>query len=103
MVAKVCSRSQGQPSFGSRRRAMMAAGRKIGWRSSSAGGGAVAGGAGAGMGIAGRGGTTLYRSFAKLWHAARMPHPRLFHFSEDAAIEVFEPRPVTVAAERRPG
>ena len=32
-----------------------------------------------------------------------MARPRLFHFSEDPTIEVFEPRPVTVPAERRPG
>ena len=32
-----------------------------------------------------------------------METPRLFHFSEDPTIEVFEPRPVRVPAERRPG
>jgi RimJ/RimL family protein N-acetyltransferase len=32
-----------------------------------------------------------------------MTGPRLFHFSEDPRIEVFEPRPVAVPAERRPG
>ncbi|HEY1752411.1 MAG TPA: hypothetical protein VGG29_14215 [Caulobacteraceae bacterium] len=31
-----------------------------------------------------------------------MSHPRLFHFSEDPAIEVFEPRPVRVPS-ARPG
>lgn len=29
--------------------------------------------------------------------------PRLFHFSDDPSIEVFEPRPVTVASARPPG
>ena len=29
--------------------------------------------------------------------------PRLFHFSDDPSIEVFEPRPVRVAADRGPG
>ena len=32
-----------------------------------------------------------------------MSDPHLFHFSEDPAIEVFEPRPVRVPAERPPG
>jgi hypothetical protein len=32
-----------------------------------------------------------------------MEKPRLFHFSEDPTIELFEPRPVRVPAERRPG
>jgi hypothetical protein len=32
-----------------------------------------------------------------------MDDPRLFHFSEDPAIEVFEPRPVRVASPRPPG
>ena len=32
-----------------------------------------------------------------------MGDPRLFHFSEDPAIKVFEPRPVAVPAERPPG
>jgi RimJ/RimL family protein N-acetyltransferase len=32
-----------------------------------------------------------------------MDDPRLFHFSEDRAIEVFEPRPVLVASQRPPG
>src|SRR5215469_10695105 len=31
MVAKVCSRSQGQPPFGDRRRAMISSSSKIGW------------------------------------------------------------------------
>jgi hypothetical protein len=35
--------------------------------------------------------------------AEAMTGPRLFHFSEDPAIEVFEPRPVRVPAERGPG
>ena len=32
-----------------------------------------------------------------------MSDPHLFHFSEDPAIELFEPRPVRVPAERPPG
>jgi hypothetical protein len=32
-----------------------------------------------------------------------MSDPHLFHFSEDPTIEVFEPRPVRVPAERPPG
>ena len=32
-----------------------------------------------------------------------MDDPRLFHFSEDPAIEVFEPRPVRVPSQRPPG
>jgi RimJ/RimL family protein N-acetyltransferase len=32
-----------------------------------------------------------------------MGDPRLFHFSEDPAIEVFEPRPVRVPSQRPPG
>jgi hypothetical protein len=32
-----------------------------------------------------------------------MSDPQLFHFSEDPTIEVFEPRPVRVPAERPPG
>ncbi|HEX4096869.1 MAG TPA: GNAT family N-acetyltransferase [Caulobacteraceae bacterium] len=32
-----------------------------------------------------------------------MSDPHLFHFSEDPTIQIFEPRPVRVAAERPPG
>jgi hypothetical protein len=32
-----------------------------------------------------------------------MERPRLFHFSEDSTIELFEPRPVRVASERAQG
>jgi len=36
-------------------------------------------------------------------HPLTMSEPYLFHFSEDPSIEVFEPRPVRMPAERPPG
>ena len=48
-------------------------------------------------------GRRFYRTLSPPGHTAGMSDPHLFHFSEDPAIEQFEPHPVRVPAERRPG
>src|SRR5580698_7679583 len=55
-----------------------------------------------GIGGAGRVGPSI-APFHPPRHTAAMRDPHLFHFSEDCAIELFEPRPVRVPAERPPG
>jgi RimJ/RimL family protein N-acetyltransferase len=47
--------------------------------------------------------TRLYRMPPARAQASEMGDPRLFHFSEDPTIEVFEPRPVRVPSLRPPG
>src|SRR3984957_16795366 len=55
-------------------------------------------------GIGGKGRVgAFYRTLSPPGHTARMSDPHLFHFSENPTIEVFEPRPVRVPAERPPG
>ena len=45
----------------------------------------------------------LYRMPPARAQASEMGDPRLFHFSEDPAIEIFEPRPVRVPSQRPRG
>ena len=47
--------------------------------------------------------SALYRTPSPVAHASPVTHPLLFHFSEDAAIEVFHPRAVRVPSERPAG
>src|SRR5580692_5650473 len=105
MLAKLCSRSQGQPPFGSRRRAMISTSRKIGCVAAASSGMAW------NPRIEGRIDQAAPTATSQVETATlaspspggSMRAPRLFHFSDDPAIAVFTPRPVRVPAERGPG